>query len=103
MIFAQNHHNHYQIHNTGAVLSSFGLSASSNGGPTVQSAVGTYCTGIFFVIVIVIVVVAVVVFIVIVIVIVIDQGLPGSDSLHRDRDHHLDQHLATPQATNSSS
>jgi len=34
-----------QIHNTGAALSSFGLSASSNGGPTVQSAVGTYCTG----------------------------------------------------------
>ena len=41
MIFNQN-----QIHNTGAALSSFGLSASSNGGPTVQSAVGTYCTGI---------------------------------------------------------
>ena len=43
MIFSQ-HYN--QIHNTGAALSSFGLSASSNGGPTVQSAVGTYCTGI---------------------------------------------------------
>ena len=38
--------NYNQIHNTGGVLSSFGLSASSNGGPTVQSAVGTYCTGI---------------------------------------------------------
>ena len=32
------------------------------------------------------------------IVIVIVQGLPGSHSLHRDCDHHLDQHLATPQA-----
>ena len=54
-----------QIHNTGAALSSFGMSASSNGGPTVQSAVGTYCTGfpsfLLSIVVIVVVVVMIVV------------------------------------------
>ena len=57
-----------QIHNTGAALSSFGMSASSNGGPTVQSAVGTYCTGfpslLFFIVVVIVVVVIVVMIVV---------------------------------------
>ena len=54
-----------QIHNTGAALSSFGMSASSNGGPTVQSAVGTYCTGFPSFLLSIVVVVVVVVMIVV--------------------------------------
>ena len=51
--------------------------------------------------IVIVIVNVIVIVLIIVIVIVYDivvQRLPGSHSLHRDCDHHLDQHLATPQA-----